>query len=170
MKHEHNPNDLFKRELTLMTEVETQSDRGCAIIATSWLEEELKAALKSVLSGNERAWKKLFSSTAPLANFSSKIELAALIGIIDESTYFDLHAIRKIRNEFAHEITTADHEALSFDAPHIRDRCYSLRAIANESCNTPRKAFVRSCGIINANLYLFWFAKPEPISALLSKG
>jgi len=47
----------------------------------------------------------LFDSvTGPLANFSSKIDMAFRLGLISGKFTRDLHIVRKIRNYFAHDI------------------------------------------------------------------
>jgi hypothetical protein len=42
-------------------------------------------------------------------------------GLISESEHSDLHHIRRIRNDFAHDIHT------SFQSPSVADRCRKLR-------------------------------------------
>ncbi|HHG3405581.1 TPA: hypothetical protein ACPVY1_004556, partial [Vibrio parahaemolyticus] len=52
-------NDM-KRQMVLLQEIESQSDRGTAIVGAAWVEEELKAALKANLLDDEVVYKRLF--------------------------------------------------------------------------------------------------------------
>ena len=59
---------LLKRQETLVAEMKNQSDRGVAIIVASWVEEELRAAVKSTLENDKNAWNKLFENTGPMVS------------------------------------------------------------------------------------------------------
>jgi hypothetical protein len=48
---------------------------------------------------------KLFDGYGPLSQFSAKIDIAYFFGLIDQTTYDDLRAIKDIRNKFAHATT-----------------------------------------------------------------
>jgi len=54
----------------------------------------------------------------PLASFSAKIDLAYLMRIITADIREKLHTIRRIRNEFAHNLAP-----LTFESPKIRSMC-----------------------------------------------
>ena len=54
----------------------------------------------SGLSKND--WKKLSDYTGPLGTFSSKLEMAKAIGLLDKTLYTDINVIRIIRNRAAH--------------------------------------------------------------------
>lgn len=56
--------------------LDLETDRGCALLAISFLEEELKILLKKCLIEDENAEKIIFSFNGPLGTFSSKIEMA----------------------------------------------------------------------------------------------
>jgi DNA-binding MltR family transcriptional regulator len=93
-----------------------QTDRGVAIIAVSLLEKMLEnvLALRMMPLSNKR-YAEMFGKMAPLSTFDAKIEMALTLGVISENFYYQLHALRKVRNAFAHRI-----EALTFDHPEIR--------------------------------------------------
>lgn len=81
----------------------------------------------------EQTWQRLFEGNGPLATLSAKIDLARLLGLVTETIRSDLHIIRDIRNEFAHQIAhKTEHTKLSFSSPHIRDKCMALRCVSHE--------------------------------------
>jgi hypothetical protein len=99
-----------------------ETDRGCALVAGSYLDAELKKLLKANLVEDKPTFEKLFAQDRPLGSFSARIDCSYLIGLIPRTARQDLHLIRKIRNNFAHELWN-----LSFDSPSIRSRCAQLR-------------------------------------------
>ncbi len=149
----------LKRQLVLLNEIENQTDRGTVIVAAAWLDEELKSALQGKCIKDEKALKNMFEGSSPLGAFSSKIELAYLLGITTRNQYLDLHIIRKIRNEFAHKLMSKEIEALEFSTPNIMDRCMSISCIQKEKPLTPRQAFCRACSILYSDLYLSSFVQ-----------
>jgi hypothetical protein len=104
MKRQRSPEEDAQRLLALMEEMADQSDRGAAIIGAAWVEEAILAALESFLYAGTRSWDRLFDSSGPLSAFSAKIDLAHVLGLTTDGARSDLHMIREVRNEFAHEI------------------------------------------------------------------
>jgi DNA-binding MltR family transcriptional regulator len=151
MKYDRNSPEAHQRMMALVQEMSEQTDRGAAIIATAWLEEAMSAAIESFLQADTKTWQRLFDGNGPLATLSAKIDLARLLGLITETIRSDLHIIREIRNEFAHQIAhKTEHTKLSFSSPHIKDKCMALRCVSHEKPNEPRAAFVRACAILNS--------------------
>jgi DNA-binding MltR family transcriptional regulator len=64
---------------------------------------------------SNKRYAEMSGKMAPLSSFAAKIEMALTLGVISEDFYYQLHALRKVRNAFAHQI-----EALTFDHPEIR--------------------------------------------------
>lgn len=83
------------------------SDRSCVIVAVAYFDEFLGYLFKSFLStpSSQKEDKELFSGYGPLSSFSSKILLAYRLGLISNYEFKALQTIRKIRNEFAHNLT-----------------------------------------------------------------
>jgi len=159
-------NDL-RRQLILLKEIESQSDRGTAIVGAAWLEEELKATLKSRFLEDEQVSRRLFSNGA-LSEFSTCLDLAYMLKVITKEQYKDLDKIRKIRNDFAHKLISKQFEELSFDNANIRDRCMTFSCIIKEEDRvTSRHAFCRACAILYADIYLSAFM---PEGCFESKG
>lgn len=124
----------FRHSLTLET------DRGCALAASARLEESLGELLKKVFVQDSGTQKRVFEGTGPCAAFSARIDIAFLQGLIGKSTVRNLHLIRKIRNQFAH-----DSEELSFDTPEVAARCGELTGYQYLDEETPssRLRFIR---------------------------
>jgi hypothetical protein len=106
----------------VVDELESQTDRGAAIIGAALVESLLREALMSRLrvrtAGEKRTAKGLFGTMGPLSSFSAKIELGVLLGLYPEEVRGDLHRIRDVRNEFAHE-----HQPRDFGSPRIAELC-----------------------------------------------
>jgi hypothetical protein len=110
---------------SVTNEIERQSDRGAAIIAGAFVEDFLKDALRSRLrlteAHEEKTFSDLFGRGRPLETFSAKIDLGVILGIYRAEIHQDLHKIRRIRNEFAHE-----RDPLDFSRQKIVDLCGAL--------------------------------------------
>ena len=104
-----------------------------------------------------------FGNAGPLATFSAKIDLACLLNMVSDAIRSDLHAIREIRNEFAHQIAhKLEHTRLAFTAQHIRDKCLALRCVAHEDHSDARAAFTRACATLNSDFEMVKFMT-EPV-------
>lgn len=89
----------------LIAEFNAGSDRSAVIVTSAIIEELLRTILKRRLIPCPNAKDPLFDGpTAPFSNFASKIDAAYRLGMIDNHMCRDLHILRSIRNEFAHEI------------------------------------------------------------------
>lgn len=149
--------EAFKRSIELVKDMESQTDRGAAIIGAAWLEEELGAAIQSFLHYDPKASPRLFSRAGPLSSFSSKIDLARVLGMCTAAISSDLHIIREVRNEFAHSVLSKENNALSFATQSLRDKCLSLKCVSHEALSDPRHAFIRACAVLNADFYMHRF-------------
>ena len=79
-----------------------ETDRGCALLAASLLDNELEKLLSKFFVDNSKIQKKLFSVNGPLGTFSSKIDLSFVLGFVSKRDLSRLHIIREIRNDFGH--------------------------------------------------------------------
>jgi len=113
----------FRDYLSLLKrEFDQGSDRSCAVVVASMLDERLYSLLRLTLVPNASRHDSLFNGpSAPLNSFSSKIDMAFRIGLFSDKFARDLHIIRKIRNSFAHSF-----EPQSFDTPNISNRVGEL--------------------------------------------
>jgi len=115
--------DVFREEF------EKESDRACVILAVAMLDQALEALLKARLVPTSSSKDGLLEGAyAPISTFSARIDLAHRIGLISTKFCRDLHIIRDIRNDFAHDI-----RGCTFHNDAVRNRVH---------------AFVRSSGIV----------------------
>lgn len=83
-----------------------------ALTNSAMLEEMLARLIQAHMPKlSNRQKEKLFQTRGPLASFSAKIDIAAAFDLISDDMRRQLHAVRDIRNAFAH--TTDD---LNFDS------------------------------------------------------
>jgi hypothetical protein len=97
-----------------------ESDRGRVLISTGYMEEQLKDILLAFMMDTPQAKELVTSGNAPLGTFSSRIAACYTLGLISEREHHDLTLLRKIRNEFAHDMH------VSFATPSVVDRCKLL--------------------------------------------
>ena len=120
----------FERISQFLDQIYKESDRGCALICAAILDELLTEVLQVYLI-ECKSTKLLFTgANGPLNSFYSKILLTRSLGVMDEAQYNDFNKIRKIRNEFAHEIGEK-----TFESEKIKSICMSLNiymTFANE--------------------------------------
>lgn len=128
-------NTLF----TIVNELEKESDRGCALVAAAYLENEITALLESFLVKQDKnANKELFDFNGPLGTFSSKIKISFALGLISKESRTSLNVIRKIRNDFAHLQTP-----LNFDDRDIQQKINTLLPSYNVSEMPYREKFIK---------------------------
>lgn len=144
----------FKKEINFLDEIEKQSDRGAAILLTSWLEEELADCLKSKFINIQNNATNVFQRNGPLSTLSSKIEISYLLGFISEENYKNLKIIKRVRNEFAHSLLDKKENPINFESEHIKNRCYSLDSVKDETFSSARHAFFRNSAQIHADISL----------------
>lgn len=126
----------------LHSEFDKESDRAAVILAGSIVDELLKSLLSAHLVAVTSSKDDLFDGpNAPLSDFNARIEMAYRLGLISVKFTRDLHLIRKIRNEFAHNI-----HGCSFDDARVSSRIVELS---------------KSHGIISRSKHKY----PKPLSA-----
>lgn len=107
----------------LQKDFASESDRACVILGGALLDAALETLLRARLLPCAASEDPLFDgANAPLASFSSRIELSHRIGLIDASFARNLHLIRRIRNDFAHNVT-----GCSFSDSSVTNRLTELR-------------------------------------------
>lgn len=117
--------------------IRTESTRAKVVLAACYLDELLHQLLAIVLKPAERKKDPLLDEPqAPLGTYSSKIELTYRLGLISDSTHKSLHLVRRIRNEFAHNLDNC-----SFDTAAIRDWNLELHELNNHATQERRASF-----------------------------
>ncbi len=101
--------ELRQRQTKFFANFDSESDRGCVLVAVAIIDECLEILLRSQLLDNEpKIVSLLFTGQGPLNSFWSKIQLARAMNIIPSWIYEDLERIRALRNTFAHRYDSAD--------------------------------------------------------------
>ena len=138
--NEQNAFDEYDKSIIFYKELQKESDRGCVLLASAYLDECLKELLEANTIEDKEAFINLSSGSGGLATFSSRIDLSYLLGLISHETRRHLNIIRRIRNEFAHTM-----EIISFETQSVSNRCRNLRT--DDFVNVPdeaRKIFIRA--------------------------
>jgi hypothetical protein len=106
----------------LLKEFSGESDRAAVIVAAAIFDDCLSSLLKQFLVPNPSSIDELFDGTnAPLATFSAKIAMAHRLGLVSSAFARNLHLIRRIRNELAHDI-----HGCTFEESGIKNRVLEL--------------------------------------------
>jgi hypothetical protein len=90
--------------MKFLNEFMAESDRAAVVLGAAKLDLNLYQIIQKVLRPNPGSRDELLDGDSPLSTFSSKINLAYRLGLIDPAFVRALHLIRRIRNDFAHEV------------------------------------------------------------------
>ena len=134
----------FKEVLEFRSTLDNESDRGCALMAAAYLDDNLKALIQSGLVDDTHVAGKIIGTSGPLGTFSSRIDMCYLLGYVSSEAHRDLHLIRKIRNEFGH-----NSKQISFNSDSIKNRCFEIYHKFRPNTDPPRSLFTNSvCGVL----------------------
>lgn len=93
----------------IMDELESQTDRGVALIAAALVDTVLANAIRTKLAHFDDFESVIFENeAAPLSSFYARTKMARALGIIGPLSEAHLDAIRRIRNQFAHSALKLD--------------------------------------------------------------
>lgn len=139
----------MKEVIAFKLSLNDETDRGCALMAASFIEHRLGELLETYLVKDE-AVTALLSSTGPLGSFSARIDMAYAVALISKAMRRDLHLLRKIRNDFAHTP-----KELSFKTRTVADRCRELTYAGHDRTKLePRECFTRAMLAIDGSIYM----------------
>jgi Mannitol repressor len=126
---------VFRHALT------KESDRGCALFATAYLDKTLSDLLflSVVYGGSRKMEKDLFDLNSPLGTFSARITMAYYMGKISKAVRRDLDLLRAIRNKFAHHP-----KIVTFDDDAVANQCKELKFSFREKSDKPKLHFLGS--------------------------
>jgi DNA-binding MltR family transcriptional regulator len=143
---------VFRDELT------KESDRGCALFATAYLDKALSDLLfSSVVYEPKKIDKELFEFNSPLGTFSSRIKMAYYLGKISKVARRDLDLLRSIRNKFAHHPAVA-----SFNDESVANQCKELKLSFRKKDDEPRLHFLGSVFGVLAHIHTATFTATAP--------
>jgi hypothetical protein len=97
------------------------SHRATAVVGGAFVEEHLTHVIKSRMVRDAKIIEEMFAPCRAFGDFGAKVDLGYLIGLYSKKAHKELNTIRRIRNDFAHQL-----ELNSFDRDDIRDRCQNL--------------------------------------------
>jgi hypothetical protein len=123
---------LDEDEKSLLASLDLDSERGIAIIVGTMIEERLRRALLAKSNRNKIIEARLFHPSGPMGSFSSKIDLAYLIGMISSDAHHDLTVLKNIRNAFAHKL-----DIKNFGSRSIKDKAANFRLIESHVGDLP---------------------------------
>ena len=127
-----------------------ETDRACAVLGSALLEYLLGKLIEKHLTNLNKMSDKIFhDSNAPLGTFSSRINIAHALNLIDKSNYKDLRTIKGIRNQFAHNLDVHTFEGNQ----SVQDLCNNFRRAVNYAKD--KKEPLRSNLLAPRNLFVF---------------
>lgn len=142
----------FRHELT------SESDRGCALMAAAYLDDQLSLLLKARLIDDPEVAEQLFGHVGALGTFSSRIVMAYMLGLLGDTARRDLNLIRKVRNEFGHVAAP-----ITFDHPPVASRCRELH-YHSRIAGSSRAIFVQTVLGITAVIHAELLGASRPAS------
>lgn len=123
--------------------VQTESDRGAAVMAAALVEKALEDVIRAHLAepedGSADTW--FQGINAPFRTFSAKIALGRALAIYGEHMEARLIIIKNVRNAFAHRMIPLD-----FSHPTLVEECLKLSPNPEEHKDWSRRViFSTSC-------------------------
>jgi len=151
-------------------DIDIISDRATGIVAAALIDDRLTVAIKSRLRPNSTLAEELFGARGRLGDFGVRIDLGYLLGAYDRENRNALHAVREIRNKFAHEPGRISFES-DLVAQFIRNLAELVRKLALPGYQEkPRQQFIQAITYLLGMLIVAYRApssspdKPAPLS------
>lgn len=116
----------LKEFSAFLPELNRESDRGLALVATSFIDELFRRTLLAFLVEGDTSASLVEGFNAPLGSFATRSAAAFALGLISERERKEADTLRKVRNRFAH------HVHVSFEDSSIRDLCMNLQMAAQD--------------------------------------
>ena len=124
MAAESQTEDTFEEQIREFADELTDSgDRAAVLVAAAAIDGALEQLLEKVLRPNPGSRDDLLDGDSPLSTLSARINCCHRLGLIDDDFARTIHLLRKIRNDFAHDVT-----GCTFEGSSHRDR---VRALAD---------------------------------------
>lgn len=122
--HETHPH--LQEFSVFLDKLKEESERGMVLISTGYLEEQLRQILLAYFVEDPALASLTDGANSPLGSFSARTTACYALGLVSKDEHDDLHTLRRIRNEFAHNIHA------SFKTQSIIDRCKLLHFKAHD--------------------------------------
>jgi hypothetical protein len=128
MAESNTPEELSQGRDRAVDRMKGHSDIAAAIVGAAFIDDELTRFLRRHLlrtSAEHRSQVDyLMAPSGALGAFSTRIDLAWLMGIYSKAAWKDLVRIKDIGNTFAHNYKVAD-----FNHPDVQSDCQNLRLL-----------------------------------------
>lgn len=148
--------EQMKEMLQFKLALNEESDRGCALMAASFIDIRIKQLIEKQFI-KDKCTNELLASSGPIGTFSNRINIAFSLALIPAGMRRDLHILRKIRNDFAH-----DSSPISFETHHIKSRCFELKYAGKERRNlTARDCFNHAMLAIDGSICVSIIETPK---------
>jgi mannitol operon repressor len=116
----------LKEFMEFLAEFNKETERGAALAAAAMIDDQLARTIEAFLVPNKGSKALLDGFNAPLGSFSARIAAGFGLGLLSEAEYRECEIIRKVRNEFAHQIK------VSFKTEKIVSLCAQLQLSAKD--------------------------------------
>lgn len=110
--------------MDFLADFNKETERGAALAAAAMLDEQLGRIIEAFLIPNKGSKALLDGFNAPLGTFSARVAASFGLGLLSEIEYRECELIRKVRNEFAHQIK------VSFKTEKVVSLCAQLQLAA----------------------------------------
>lgn len=135
--------------LAFLPELSEETDRGMALITTSFIDELLRRVLLAYFIEGKTSSSLVEGFNAPLGTLATRASAAVALGLVSYKEFAEIEIIRKIRNKFAH------HVHVSFKDASVSDLCKNLVFAAQDYDDVtvdPRGRFSTSAVAVIMNL------------------
>jgi len=103
------PSDRSWESFTeFLDEFKGETDRAAVIVGAAKLDLVMYQILQRLFLPSPGTTDELLEGDSPLSTLSAKINILYRLGLIDANFARALHLVRRIRNDFAHEVTGCD--------------------------------------------------------------
>ena len=113
---------------TIALQMLEERGRGAVLVGVARVDTALEHLLQAVMTPGDERRDSLFQPDRPLGSLGAKVALARRLGLIDAPVEQALHALRKLRNAFAHSAGSA-----SLADPSHRSRLEEVVAHARQN-------------------------------------
>lgn len=132
----------YKGFLAALLELKGETDRGVALVATSFLDKLLRDILGAFLIENKSAGDLLSGFNAPFGSLSTRIAGCLALGLISDREAEQCDTLRKVRNRFAHEVE------VNFNTESVRALCNNLIVPERDKDCEARRKFMSASMIV----------------------
>lgn len=136
----------------VLPDAKKQPDRSLVIVMAAVIEDHLAGVIVNHLVDAKKITDNMFGGMGPLSTFSAKIDMGFLLGLYTRDFLNALHALRKVRNEFAHNMGP-----ITLDSDEVMQKSSPLLQIVERfhhrpKTQTTRETFIGSCEFLLGGL------------------